>query len=190
MPGLRKNKGFSLLEVLITLIVLGMGLISLAMFQGAVTKDSSLAKERSIAVYLAQQKIEDLRNYAALEPPSPNPLSLVDYTAIGNNQGGLVARTVTGTVAVLNSNVQYTRSWGVRNLYYPLTHNSLPTTTAPSTPPGFPSPIPDLKEVVVSVTWPDRDGITPPDCTLPLTSSTYDTRVCLTTFISASDPSR
>lgn len=183
MPGLRINKGFSLLEVLITLIVLGMGLISLAMFQGAVIKDSGLAKERSIAVYLAQQKIEDLRNYAALEPPSSNPLSLVDYTAIGSNLGGQV-------VTIPNSNVQYTRSWSVSNLYYPLTHNSKPTTAVPPTPPGMPTPIPDLKEVVVSVTWSDRDGITPPDCTLPLTLSTYDTRVCLTTFISASDPSR
>lgn len=181
MPGLRINKGFSLLEVLITLIVLGMGLISLAMFQGAVIKDSSLAKERSIAVYLAQEKIEDLRNYGALEP-SP---SFIDYTAIGNNQGGLIA----GTVAVPNSNVQYTRSWGVTNLYYPLTHNSVPTTTVPSTPPGYPAPIPDLKEMVVSITWPDRNNFTPPACTLPLTVSTYDTQVCLTTIISASDPS-
>lgn len=177
------NRGFSLLEVLITLIVLGMGLISLAKFQGTVIKDSSLAKERSIAVYLAQQKIEDLRNYAILQPPVPNPNSLAAYATIANNAGGLFP---SGSVTIPDSNVPYIRAWAVRDWYYPIAHNLPPTITAPNPLP----PYPNLKEIVVTISWPDQNGFTPPDCTLPLTASIYDTRVCLTTFISASDPSR
>ncbi|MBI3343312.1 MAG: prepilin-type N-terminal cleavage/methylation domain-containing protein [Gammaproteobacteria bacterium] len=49
---LSKNyqRGVSLIEVLITLIVLGMGLMSLAKFQGTVIKDNGMGKERTVAV--------------------------------------------------------------------------------------------------------------------------------------------
>ena len=55
--------GFSLLEVLITIGVLAVGLVAMARFQATVLQGSSLARERSEAVALAEQKIEQLRNY-------------------------------------------------------------------------------------------------------------------------------
>ena len=63
--------GVSLIEVLITLVVLGMGLMSLAKFQGTVMKDNSMGKERTVAIHLAQQKLEDLRNFSEVTTPNP-----------------------------------------------------------------------------------------------------------------------
>ena len=56
-------RGFSLIEVLIAIAVLAVGLLAMARFQGAALQASSLAKERSEAVALAEQKIEQLRNF-------------------------------------------------------------------------------------------------------------------------------
>ena len=53
--------GFSLLEVLITLVVLGTGLISLARFQGAVLQENDGTKARSVALQLAEERIEQFR---------------------------------------------------------------------------------------------------------------------------------
>ncbi|MEW6352825.1 MAG: prepilin-type N-terminal cleavage/methylation domain-containing protein [Pseudomonadota bacterium] len=62
-----KQRGFSLIEVLITVAVLATGLAAMARFQGVVLQGSSLARERSEAVALAEQKIEQLRNYRQLQ---------------------------------------------------------------------------------------------------------------------------
>ncbi|MCF6217272.1 MAG: prepilin-type N-terminal cleavage/methylation domain-containing protein [Gammaproteobacteria bacterium] len=56
-----KNRGFSLLEVLITLVVLSTGLMAVAKFQGQLIQSSTLAKNRTIAINLAQDKMEGLR---------------------------------------------------------------------------------------------------------------------------------
>ncbi len=58
-----KKRGFSLLEVLITLVVLSTGLMAMAKFQGQLIQSSALAKNRTIAINLAQDKIEGLRSH-------------------------------------------------------------------------------------------------------------------------------
>ena len=190
--------GVSLIEVLITLVVLGMGLMSLARFQGTVMKDNSVGKERTVAIHLAQQKLEDLRNFSVL--PTPNPQvavpPLASYQAIGNNLGGRIIAGTTlalpsGTVSsteLLNSNVQYTRTWRVQAWYYGTAANALPTTTVPALAPTYPP----LKQVVVTIKWPDKTGALPTDdCSLPTDisqSASADTRVCLVSFISSTAP--
>lgn len=57
------TRGFSLIEVLVAVAVLAVGLIAMARFQGTALQASSLAKERSEAAALAEQKIEQLRNF-------------------------------------------------------------------------------------------------------------------------------
>lgn len=194
------QKGVSLIEVLITLIVLGMGLMSLSKFQGTVMKDNSMGKERTVAVHLAQQKLEDLRNFSILVTPNPQTAipPLASYQAIVTNQGGgmdnagnlaLPSGTVPST-ELDNSNVQYTRTWRVQGWYYgnaATSVNNPATLTAPSPAPAYPP----LKQVVVTIKWPDKSGTLPADCGLPTDvtqPASADTRVCLISFIHQTDP--
>ena len=62
-PAIGISRGFSLIEVLITVAVLAVGLVAMARFQGTALQTSSLAKDRSEAAALAEQKIEQLRNF-------------------------------------------------------------------------------------------------------------------------------
>ncbi|MCL5669187.1 MAG: prepilin-type N-terminal cleavage/methylation domain-containing protein [Gammaproteobacteria bacterium] len=62
-PTIAVSRGFSLIEVLITVAVLAVGLVAMARFQGTALQASSLAKDRNEAVALAEQKIEQLRNF-------------------------------------------------------------------------------------------------------------------------------
>ncbi len=57
----QKNQGGSVLEVLITLIVLSVGLVAMAKLQGTLLQSSNLAKNRTVAINLAQDKMETLR---------------------------------------------------------------------------------------------------------------------------------
>lgn len=193
------QKGVSLIEVLITLVVLGMGLMSLSKFQGTVMKDNSMGKERTVAIHLAQQKLEDLRNFSILGTPNPQTANppLASYQAIVTNTGGrmnadgslaLPSGTVSST-ELGSSNVQYTRTWRVQGWYYGnavSSVNTAATLTAPSPAPAYPP----LKQVVVTIKWPDKTGAVPADCAFPTETqpANADTRVCLISFIHQTDP--
>lgn len=171
----RCQLGFSLLEVLITLIVLGMGLISLAKFQGTVLKDNDLAKARVIAVQLAEEKLEDLRRYQELVTIDPTTLAVVTscaggtirYACIDTNQGGVIG---SGNITV--SAIDFNRTWTVNNYCY---NSTLPNTLASTTNPCKYS-YPNYKLVTVTVTWTDQDNIL--------------RNVALRTIISAVDPAK
>lgn len=154
--------GFSLIEVLITLVVVGFGLISMAKLQGVVQQDTSAAKARTVASHLAEQKIEDLRNFTVLLPVG----AAIAYSTIATNAGGSVA-LASGAVPV--ANVTYNRTWIVNNYYY-TNVNTAPTTVVPVSAPLFP----DFKRITVTITWQDADGA--------------NQALALNTIISASDP--
>lgn len=144
--GLRaiRQVGFSLLEVLITLVVLGAGLISLAKFQGTVLQDNGLAKERSVAAQLAEQRIEQFRSFRVLN-------AAVGAIAYEDISAGAAAPI---TVA----NVAYTGSWTVNDFCFPIARNSAAVAVPP--PPGVNCrrPLPDFKNVTVKFEWTDQDG--------------------------------
>jgi Tfp pilus assembly protein PilV len=58
-----------LVEVLIALVVLAIGVLAIAVFQTTLSRNSDLAKQRTEATRLAQQRIEDLRAYPRLPCP-------------------------------------------------------------------------------------------------------------------------
>ncbi len=161
--------GFGLIEVLITLIVLAVGLVALAKFQGTAIESGSLAKARTVATHLAQQKLDDLRNYACLteadaDPGDPDPPLLspcltktaaatgsiiacgattkARYDCIENNKGGNKA----GGALLLPdgdttvSNVTYKREWEVTDYCFP--QDALGKT--PNKPAEKPCPAPPL----------------------------------------------
>ncbi len=53
--------GFSLVEILAAMLVLGVGLIGVAKFQTKISHESFLAKQQSEAINIAEAKLESLR---------------------------------------------------------------------------------------------------------------------------------
>lgn len=90
----RRQRGFSLIEALISLTVLTSGLLALAQFQSDVQFSSSAAKTQTTAINLAQQKLEELHHQ-----------SVIDHTAISG--GGDTPTTRAG------DNTTFNRRWVV-----------------------------------------------------------------------------
>lgn len=61
MHRVREKKGFTLLEVMITLVILSVGMLGLASMQIMAIKGNSFGQRLSIASTLAQNKLEELR---------------------------------------------------------------------------------------------------------------------------------
>ncbi|WP_394176745.1 prepilin-type N-terminal cleavage/methylation domain-containing protein [Thalassotalea litorea] len=60
---MKTNKGFGLVEVLVALAILAVGLLAVAVFQSEVIDNSSENKSRAEAIAIAQQRLEEMRNY-------------------------------------------------------------------------------------------------------------------------------
>jgi type IV pilus assembly protein PilV len=140
-----KQRGFSLIEVMVTLVVLSIGVLGHISFQRIVYRDTGLAGARNVASELAAEKLEDLRGYTTLS----TEIGRFAFQDIANNAGGSLS---SGTVTVGNTDL--TRSWTVTNYYY-TTDLAAPSTTVPTG-----SPLPDFKAVTVTIGWQDVTGIT------------------------------
>jgi len=100
-PSLPSSRGFTVVEVLVTLLILSGGLLALAKFQGTMFGANALAKQRTEAAMLAQQKMEALRAYSTVKAACP---ASGDYCNI-----------VTGNDAVAGASATFLRSWTVTN---------------------------------------------------------------------------
>lgn len=138
-----RQRGFSLIEVMVTLVVISIGVLGHVSFQRLVFRDTGESGMRNVASELAAEKLEDLRGFSRLDTKAGS----FAYQDIANNAGGSLA---TGTVSV--GNTQFTRSWTTTNYYYS-TDLSAPTTTVPTG-----SPLPDFKAVTVTISWTDVSG--------------------------------
>jgi len=65
-----KQKGFTLVEVLVALVVISVGMLALGAFYTSMIKQESIAQERIEAVHMAEQLIEDWER--TNKPPTPN----------------------------------------------------------------------------------------------------------------------
>jgi prepilin-type N-terminal cleavage/methylation domain-containing protein len=127
-------KGFGLIEVLITMLVLGVALLALAEFQATLMQGSSHAKARSIALNLAQEKLEDLRSLEQL--PSADKGTFTDEDEI------------------TASNVTYNRAWEVIPYYYCPGNSPEVSELKESNDCG--RPYPDFNIATMTVTWLDQ----------------------------------
>jgi type IV pilus assembly protein PilV len=59
---LRCQRGFSLIEVLVALVILAVGLLGLAMFQITAIKGNAIASKWTVATELAQDRVERFRH--------------------------------------------------------------------------------------------------------------------------------
>ena len=71
---LRRQEGFSLIEVLIALVILAVGLLGLAMFQVTAIKGNAIASKWTVATELAQDRLEKFRhvNWAVIQDNVPS----------------------------------------------------------------------------------------------------------------------
>lgn len=95
---MQKMKGISLVEVLVALIVLGVGVMGVAKLQGISLMNSAESRMQSKAVNLAQEKIEELRHYA----------TVADYDAYASGNDAPLT-----TAEKKGDNATFARTWSV-----------------------------------------------------------------------------
>ena len=127
------SKGYTLIEVLVGIVIFALGMMALASLQGNLAKNSTEASARTVAGNIAEQVIEQLRNFGQI-------------TSDGTNHAyeDIVDATITRTRAGLNFSVDM----DVTDYYYV---NGTFTATKPTG-----AVVSDMKLVEVEVSW-DND---------------------------------
>ena len=101
----RGQLGFSIIESLIALVIMGFGILSLAGMQVALSRSSDDAKQRTEAVRLAQEKIESFRSYTGIAS-----------TVVGQGTTSTTAlnwSVLAGSTDIITTNAAYTRTWAL-----------------------------------------------------------------------------
>ena len=115
------QKGFTLLEVLIALVILSVGLLGLASLTASVIRTNSFSDDFTTATALAQDKLENLVNLSFTDA------SLNDDISTNNNWGGSdpsMLSTSAGNFdtgnqenvdedTTVNASGKYTRTWNI-----------------------------------------------------------------------------
>ena len=137
-------RGFSMIEVLIAVVVLGFGLMALAALQTSIIRSSAETKAQTVALQLAKDKIEDLRSFQ----------TLAGYQALNS-----------GNDTATESAVSYTRVWTVTRFGYQPSAGAFAaiTTLTGATPAADAGGVAftannEYKRVAVTVTWADATG--------------------------------
>jgi Tfp pilus assembly protein PilV len=101
-PSSPRQRGVALIEALVALLIMAFGMIALAGLQSNMRRSADLAKQRGEAIRLAQQHMEDLRDYAVLTRPAGAPIDLLAYADIADasdsDNAGNTTFTLTRTV--------------------------------------------------------------------------------------------
>ncbi|MCK5090951.1 MAG: prepilin-type N-terminal cleavage/methylation domain-containing protein, partial [Gammaproteobacteria bacterium] len=124
------SRGFTMAEALVGLVILALGLLSLARFQTSLVESSGLTKARTAAINFGQDKVEELRNLINKGDFIEVDTSTESYTY---SSGSLIAA---GSDTRTGVNAIYTREWNISN-----------TPTASNDP--------DRVNIDVTVTWTD-----------------------------------
>ncbi len=116
----KSQRGFSLIEALVALLVMSFGMLAVAGFQINLSLNSDVAKQRTEATRLTQQKIEQLRTFDRLVTNSADP----DNSYIDS----MVSSTE--TISSNATNTVFTRSWVISTAATPDTGRSIQVTVA------------------------------------------------------------
>jgi type IV pilus modification protein PilV len=151
-----RPQGFSLLEVLVAIAILSFGLLALASLQITLMRTSSDAKARTVALSLAKDQLETMRDYSTLAGYQ----GLQDGTDTPAAIGGVTfTRTWEVTRYVFEDDVD---NDGIKNEAGDQAFQATADTTAAetgATPAGFVANN-EFKRIAVSVTWEDSTGTT------------------------------
>jgi len=137
------QRGFTLIEAMIALLVMAFGMLALAGMQSMLSRNADNAKQRTEAMRLAQEKMERLRSYTAI---ATNGGTAWDDLASGTES--ITPGNTYADGATIVGNTSFTRSWSLGG----------------STSDG-------MRAATVTVTWTDRASTTAnASTTLSLTS--------------------
>ena len=120
--------GFALIEALVAMMVVSFGMLAVAGFQTTLSLNADVAKQRTEATRLAQEKMEQLRTF----------VNLITYgnQMVSSSAVSPVTQETITSIANTTTNATFIRSWGITNAGTPDTGRS----------------------VVVTVSWTDRAG--------------------------------
>ncbi|TFF79568.1 prepilin-type N-terminal cleavage/methylation domain-containing protein [Aeromonas taiwanensis] len=135
---MNKQKGFGLLEILITLVLLGVGVAGLVSLARGMLSTAREGGRYEIAMRLAESKLDEFRNFNEVRTSTP-PLTAYKDIATGSGSQSL-------------SNDSYSVNWTVTNQFL---NSGVWSTTQPAT---YLYDYPERKRIVVRVTWNDNDG--------------------------------
>lgn len=86
------QRGFSLIEAVIAIVVAALGILGIIKFQGQLFQSGSIAKQRTIATTLAQERVEELR--AFVSAAGYDTLAAVDGTPNDATPGNYGSDTI------------------------------------------------------------------------------------------------
>jgi type IV pilus modification protein PilV len=84
---IRSNRGFSLIEVLVAVVILSVGLLALASLQLSVIRSSSEAKAEAAAAAIAKDQIEHLRSFTTVVPGYRDNIDTTTWANVTDNGG-------------------------------------------------------------------------------------------------------
>ncbi|MFM1683907.1 type IV pilus modification PilV family protein [Aeromonas salmonicida] len=135
---MNRQKGFGLLEILITLVVLGVGIVGLVSMSKSALKVSQDGRRYETVMRLAESKLDEFRNFnGVMTATAP----LTAYNQI-----------TSASAAVTLSGEPYSLAWTVTNQYL----NG--STWQGAAPAGYRLSYPGRKAVTVNVGWSDSEG--------------------------------
>lgn len=135
---MKKQNGFGLLEILITLVLLGVGVAGLVALARGMLSASQEGGRYEIAMRLAESRLDEFRNFNEVRNATP-PLTAYKDIATGNDGQSLTANN-------------YPLDWTVTDQY--LSAGAWSTTK----PASYPYDYPERKLIVVRVTWENNSG--------------------------------
>lgn len=111
IPRLKDQEGFSLLEALIAVVLVGLGLLAYGASSGATVATNAKSEKKSIGVTLAQDKMENIKDIA-----STTSLTGADSLANPTYSGGWSAGSAESLDSEGNSGgsmAYYARTWTI-----------------------------------------------------------------------------
>ncbi|MFQ2090955.1 prepilin-type N-terminal cleavage/methylation domain-containing protein [Aeromonas taiwanensis] len=136
---MEKQKGFGLLEILITLVLLGVGVAGLVSLAKGMLGTAREGGRYEIAMRLAESRLDEFRNFNAVRTATPPLTAFKGITAGSGSSQSL-------------SNDSYGVSWTVSDQYI---DGGAWTTTKPV---AYLYDYPQRKLIVVTVSWDDNSG--------------------------------
>ena len=134
---MKPHKGFGLLEILITLVLLGVGVAGLVAMSRSLLNTSQDGRRYEVAMRLAESKLDEFRTFNGVVS-AVSPLTAYNNIAAG-----------TSSATPANGGGTYALSWTVSNQYW---NGSAWQTAIPA---GYLYSYPGRKVVNVTVSWSD-----------------------------------
>ncbi|WP_421281122.1 prepilin-type N-terminal cleavage/methylation domain-containing protein [Aeromonas taiwanensis] len=139
---MKRQKGFGLFEILVTLVVLGVSVVGLVTLSKSALTASQDGKRYEVAMRLAESKIEEFRNFNNLVTATA---PLTSYAAI-----------TSGNATKSQSGDSYTLAWTVTNQYW----NGNTSAWQNTAPAGYLLNYPGRKQINTTVSWTNSEGAT------------------------------